>query len=244
MRLEKVLAYSGVASRRKSKEIILNGEIEVNGVVVLEPGYEVLKEDKVTYQGTVLEAETFVYYLMNKPKGIISTVSDEKGRKTVIDLLQKEDRDERVYPIGRLDFDTAGIILLTNDGALSYALTRPEFEVPKTYLVRVLGLISKDAIRRLREGVTLEDYQTKPATVFVKERNQSAKSSLVEITITEGKNHQIKDMFRSVGFPVKNLTRIKYDDLNLDGVARGTYRSLKIHEVKKLYAYVKKYSRK
>ena len=126
MRLEKVLAYSGVASRRKSKEIILNGEIEVNGVVVLEPGYEVLKEDKVTYQGTVLEAETFVYYLMNKPKGIISTVSDEKGRKTVIDLLQKEDRDERVYPIGRLDFDTAGIILLTNDGALSYALTRPE----------------------------------------------------------------------------------------------------------------------
>ncbi len=123
-------------------------------------------------------------------------------------------------------------------------MTRPEFEVPKTYLVRVLGLISKDAIRRLREGVTLEDYQTKPATVFVKERNQSAKSSLVEITITEGKNHQIKDMFRSVGFPVKNLTRIKYDDLNLDGVARGTYRSLKIHEVKKLYAYVKKYSRK
>lgn len=244
MRLEKVLAYSGVASRRKSKEIILNGEIEVNGVVVIEPGYDVLKEDIVTYNGQVLEAEAYVYYLMNKPKGVISTVSDEKGRKTVIDLLQKEDVDERVYPIGRLDFDTAGLILLTNDGTLSFALTRPEFEVSKTYLVRVLGLISKDAIRRLREGIQLEGYKTKPATVMVKERNQSAKSSLIEITITEGKNHQIKDMFRSVGFPVKNLTRIKYDDLTLEGVARGSYRTLKIHEVKKLYANVKKYSRK
>lgn len=240
MRLEKILAQSGVASRRKSKEIIQNGEVTVNGEVILEPGFDVSSNDIVMYQGEVLEKSEYVYYLMNKPRGVISSFQDEKGRKTVIDLLTDEDKLDRVYPIGRLDYDTAGLILLTNDGTLSYALTRPEFDVAKTYLARVEGMISKDAIRRLRSGIPVKDYHTKPALVYVKERDRSTRSSLVEITITEGKNHQVKDMFESLGFPVRNLTRIRFDDLTLEGVSRGLYRPLKIHEVKKLYAHVNK----
>lgn len=240
MRLEKLLAYSGIASRRKSKEIILEGLIKVNNEVCLEPGYHVTKEDVVTYLEEIVERVEHVYYLLNKPRGVISSVSDEKNRKTVIDLLTLEDKEDRVYPIGRLDYDTAGLLLLTNDGTLSYHLTRPEFEVPKTYLVRALGLISKEAIKKLSKGIKLDTYTTKQATVKLKERNKRLKTSLVEITIVEGKNHQVKDMFTSVGFPVKSLTRIGFDDLSLEGVKRGEYRPLKIHEIKKLYARVKK----
>lgn len=240
MRLEKVLSYSGIASRRKSKEIILAGEVKVNGEVCIEPGYKVNKNDVVTYQGEVLRKEEYVYFLLNKPRGIVSTTSDEKKRKTVIDLLTLEDQEKRVYPIGRLDYDTAGLLLLTNDGVLTQHLTRPEFEVEKTYLARVVGIINKPATTKLEKGVKLEEYTTKKAKVTVKERNLKEKTSLIEITITEGKNHQIKDMCKEVGFPVKSLTRIGFDHLTLDGVKRGEYRSLKPHEVKKLYAHVKK----
>ncbi|MFA5720598.1 MAG: pseudouridine synthase [Acholeplasmataceae bacterium] len=240
MRLEKMLAYSGIASRRKSKELILAGEVKVNGAVCLEPGFKVEKSDVVTYLGEVVETVEFVYYLMNKPRGVVTTTSDEKNRKTVIDLLAVEDKEDRVYPVGRLDYDTAGLLLLTNDGILTQHLTRPEFEVPKTYLVRVIGLISKAALRNLQRGVKLDNYTSKPAIVALKERNTKQKSSLIEITISEGKNHQIKDMCKAVGFPVKSLTRITFDTLTLDGVKRGEYRSLKLHEIKKLYAHVKK----
>lgn len=240
MRLEKLLAYSGIASRRKSKEIILAGAVKVNDEVCLEPGFRVGKTDVVTYQGDVVEKVEHVYYLMNKPRGIVTTTLDEKNRKTVIDLLSVEDQEERVYPIGRLDYDTAGLLLLTNDGVLTQHLTRPEYDVDKTYLARVFGLISKDALRRLERGVKLEGYTSKPATVVLKERNHKQKTSLIEITISEGKNHQIKNMCHEVGFPVKSLTRIRFDFLTLEGVKRGEYRPLKVHEIKKLYAHVKK----
>ena len=240
MRLEKLLAYSGIASRRKSKELILVGYVKVNDEVCLEPGFRVQKSDHVTYMGETVEMVENVYYLMNKPRGVVTTTSDEKNRKTVIDLLTIEDQEERVYPVGRLDHDTAGLLLLTNDGVLTQHLTRPEFEVPKTYLARVFGLISKEAIRQLQKGVKLEDYTSKPAKVTLKERNHKQKTSLIEITITEGKNHQIKAMCSHVGFPVKSLTRIAFDNLTLAGVKRGQYRPLKLHEIKQLYAHVKK----
>jgi 23S rRNA pseudouridine2605 synthase len=159
----------------------------------------------------------------------------EKGRKTILDLLNDEDKDERVYPVGRLDYDSTGVLILTNDGELAYILTRPEYEVPKTYLVTAKGIITREAERKLRTGIELDGYRTREAKVSVKEKNNQKKTSLVEITITEGKNHQVREMFKAVGFPVKSLTRTHFDFLTTEGVKRGSYRPLKIHEVKKLY---------
>lgn len=235
MKLGKYLAHGGIASRRKSKELILNGKVLVNGEVVTEPSYLVKKDDVVTYKDEVVEKEELVYYLVNKPRGVVSTVKDEKGRKTILDLLNDEDKDERVYPVGRLDYDSTGVLILTNDGELAYILTRPEYEVPKTYLVTAKGIITREAERKLRTGIELDGYQTKEAKVSVKEKNNQKKTSLVEITITEGKNHQVREMFKAVGFPVKSLTRTHFDFLTTEGVKRGSYRPLKIHEVKKLY---------
>lgn len=236
MKLGKYLAHGGIASRRMSKELIIKGKVLVNGKVVTEPSYIVKKDDIVTYQDEIIEKEELIYFLMNKPRGVISTVKDEKGRKTVLDLLNETDKNKRVYPVGRLDNDSTGILLLTNDGELTYILTRPEYEVPKTYLVTVEGMITKEAERKLKQGIDLEGYKTKKAKVLIKEKNKIQKTSLVEITITEGKNHQVKDMFAHVGFPVKSLTRTHFDFLSTKEVQRGNYRPLKIHEVKKLYA--------
>lgn len=235
MKLAKYLAHGGIASRRKSKELVLNGEVLVNDKVVYEPSYLVKKDDIVTYKGLNVIKEELVYYLVNKPRGVVSTVSDEKGRKTVLDLLNEEDREKRIYPIGRLDYDSTGVLLLTNDGELSYILTRPEFDVPKTYLATVKGFFTKESERRLRVGVRLEDYLTRPATVNLKEKDLKKRTSLVEITIIEGKNRQVREMFSHVGYPVLSLTRTRYDFLTTEEVPRGSYRPLKIHEVKKLY---------
>lgn len=235
MKLGKYLAHGGIASRRKSKELILNGKVLVNGEVVTEPSYLVKKDDVVTYKDEVVEKEELVYYLVNKPRGVVSTVKDEKGRKTILDLLNDEDKDERVYPVGRLDYDSTGVLILTNDGELAYILTRPEYEVPKTYLVTAKGIITREVERKLRTGIELDGYRTREAKVSVKEKNNQKKTSLVEITITEGKNHQVREMFKAVGFPVKSLTRTHFDFLTTEGVKRGSYRPLKIHEVKKLY---------
>ncbi len=240
MKLVKYLAHGGIASRRKSKELILNGEVYVNGKQITEPSYLVKKDDVVTYLDVEVEKEELVYYLVNKPRGVVSTVSDEKGRKTVIDLLYEEDKGKRIYPIGRLDFDTTGVLLLTNDGDLSYILTRPEFAVPKTYLATVEGFFTKEAERKLKSGVELENYKTRPATLSVKKIDRAKRTSLVEITIVEGKNHQVKDMFDHVGFKVISLTRSAFDFLTTEGVKRGSYRRLKIHEVKRLYAHANK----
>jgi 23S rRNA pseudouridine2605 synthase len=240
MRLDKYLAQAGVASRRSSKEIIAAGKITINGEIVSEPGYYVKENDLVAYQGMKIEKEHLVYYLLNKPRGVISSVADEKGRKTVLDFLLEADKQKRIFPVGRLDYDTAGAILLTNDGQLTYLLTRPEYEVPKTYLARVEGLISRQAIKTLKQGVEIENYQSRSTLVRVKEHNVQQKSSLVEIVLIEGKNQQVKKMFEAVGYPVKSLTRIGFDFLTLKGIKRGSYRELKIHEVKKLYANKKK----
>ncbi|HBT59581.1 MAG TPA: pseudouridine synthase [Acholeplasmataceae bacterium] len=241
MRLQKKLAEAGIASRRGAVEIITSGKVKVNGNVILEPGFDVKENDLVMIEDKVLEKEKHVYYLMNKPTGVVTTVKDEKNRKTVIDLLDEVDKRYRVFPVGRLDFDTAGLLLLTNDGNLNYYLTKPDFGVRKTYLARVEGLVNKHIIRQLKSGVKIENnYLTKKAEARLEEVKVKENSSLVRITITEGKNRQVRQMFEALGYPVKNLTRIEYDFLTLDGVQRGSYRELSIHEVKKLYAHTKK----
>ncbi len=240
MRLEKYLSEAGVASRRKSKEIISEGLVKVNGVVVIEPGFHVKKNDVVSYQNKAVVKTEYVYFLMNKPRGIVSTVNDEKNRKTVIDLLNEKDKLNHIYPVGRLDYDTSGLILLTNDGELTYILTRPEYDVPKTYLVTVDGFVKKEELKSFLKGIVLDGYKTRPAYATIKNKDFKKKTTQVEITLTEGKNHQVKEMMKYLGYSVKSLVRIKIGELTLEGVSKGDYRPLKIHEVKKLYKYNKK----
>jgi 23S rRNA pseudouridine2605 synthase len=235
-RLQKVLAQANIASRRKSEEIILEGRVKVNGVVVSELGFKVDKKDKIEVDGKPIELAEHLYFLLNKPTGYVSTTSDEKNRKTVIDLLDDEHKNIRLYPVGRLDFDTAGLLLLTNDGDFTNRLTHPEHEVEKEYLARVEGIVIRKKIVQLRKGVRIDDnYLAIPKAVQLVELNKVHQSTLLSITLTEGRNKQVRKMFEAIGHPVKKLTRVRYDFLALDGVERGTYRPLRIHEVKKLY---------
>ncbi len=237
-RLQKVLAHANIASRRKSEEIILAGRVKVNGVVVKELGTKVEKKDKIEVDGKLIEMAEHLYFLLNKPTGYVSTTSDDKNRKTVMDLLDREYQEIRLYPVGRLDFDTAGILLLTNDGEFTNLMTHPEHEIEKEYLARVDGIVIRKKIVELRKGVIIDDgYLAIPKEVRLLELDKTYKSTLISITLTEGKNKQVRKMLEAIGHPVKKLTRVRYDFLTLKGVERGTYRKLKIHEVKQLYAH-------
>ncbi|MBN2299863.1 MAG: rRNA pseudouridine synthase [Acholeplasmataceae bacterium] len=237
-RLQKVLAHANIASRRKSEEIILEGRVKVNGIVVTELGFKVEKKDLIEVDGKPIEMAQHLYFLLNKPTGYVSTTSDEKNRKTVLDLLDAELKDTRLYPVGRLDFDTAGILLLTNDGEFTNLMTHPEHEIEKEYLARVEGIVIRKKIVALRKGVIIDqDYLAIPKDVRLLELDKKFQTTLISITLTEGKNKQVRKMMEAIGHPVKKLTRVRYDFLTLDGVERGRYRLLKIHEVKKLYAH-------
>ncbi len=237
-RLQKVLAQANVASRRKSEEYIAKGRVKVNGQVITELGYKVNKTDLIEVDGKPIKLAEHLYFLLNKPTGFLSTASDDKGRRTVIDLLEEEHKDVRLYPVGRLDYDTAGLLLITNDGDFTNHLTHPSFHIEKEYLVRVTGIIIRKKIVELRNGVTIDgNYFAKPKEVRLVELNKEHQSTLLSITLIEGKNKQVRKMIEAIGFKVKNLTRIRYDFLTLDGVERGKYRALKIHEVKQLHAH-------
>ena len=236
-RLQKILAQANIASRRKSEEIILEGRVKVNGVVVKELGFKVSKSDQIEVDGKAIERAEHLYFLLNKPTGYVSTTSDEKNRKTVLDLLTENDRQTRLYPVGRLDFDTAGLLLLTNDGDFTNRMTHPEHEIEKEYLARLEGIVIRKKIVQLRKGVIIDgDYLAVPKEVRLLELDKAHQSTLISITLREGKNKQVRKMCEAIGHPVKKLTRVRYDFLTLEGVERGTYRPLKIHEVKKLYA--------
>jgi len=235
-RLQKVLAQSNIASRRKSEEIILAGRVKVNGNVIKELGFKVNKEDVVEVDDKPISRAEHVYFLMNKPTGYVSTTSDEKGRQTVIDLLEDNHRAMRVYPVGRLDFDTAGLLLLTNDGDFTNKMTHPEHEMEKEYLARVDGIVIRKKIAQLRKGVIIDDdYLAVPQNVRLIELDKEHQSTLLSITLIEGRNKQVRKMIEAIGHEVKKLTRVRYGFLTLEGVERGSYRPLKIHEVKKLY---------
>ena len=235
IRLQAYMANCGVASRRKCEEIITSGRVKVNGIVVDKLGSKVSSKDVVTVDGRIIEKEEHVYYVLNKPRGYVTTLEDEFGRKKVIDLFAKEDLAYRIFPIGRLDYDTQGVLLFTNDGELANKLTSPHSNVEKEYLARVDGKAGKEELAKLVRGVVINGYKTKPAEVEVIEYKKDTNTSLLRIIITEGKYHQVKNMCEAVGLPVKRLTRLRFATISTEGIAKGEYRRLKIHEVKQLY---------
>ena len=235
-RLQKVMAASGVASRRKCEEIISLGRVKVNGKVVTELGTKVSKKDLVEVDGKPLQKEALVYYVLYKPTGYLTAVSDKLGRRIVMDLIAPELlKQVRLFPIGRLDYDTSGVLLLTNDGTLSYRLTRSAKEIEKVYQVRIDGLIDQKAVNQLMKGILLDGVLTKRAKVEVLSLDKKNNSSLLMLTITEGRNRQVRRMCEAIGYPVKKLKRVSFGGITLDGLSVGTYRMLKPHEVKVLY---------
>ena len=233
-RLQKVIAASGYTSRRKAEELIKDGKVFVNGEVVTELGTKVSGNDDIVINGVHLSKEEKEYYLLNKPRGVISSVSDEHERKTVVDFIKT---DKRIYPIGRLDYDTTGIILLTNDGELSNILMHPKSNVEKTYLAKLNRFFDKEDLFKLKHGVLVEGVKCLPTKVRIKNNDLKKNSSLIEITIVEGRNHIVKKVFENLGYLVDKLTRIEYGFLTLDTLKSGEYRKLSIKEVKKLYDY-------
>ena len=230
-RLQKVMAHSGIASRRVCEDMIRENRVQVNGKPA-QIGQKVdPQRDLITVDGKPLAvAETKKYYILNKPYGYITTAKDQFGRDSVLDLLPEV--EERVYPVGRLDYDSDGLVLLTNDGDLTYRVTHPRFELPKTYVVRLRGRITMDAVYRLRTGVILEDGRTKEAKVEVLQLEDEY--SLLSITITEGRNRQVRRMCDKVGYEVARLTRTAIGPIRLGRLKPGHYRALSSQEVQSL----------
>ena len=232
MRLQKYLAQCGVASRRHAEEMIAQGLVQVNGQTVTEMGVQVEETDVVCVRGEHVRPETEKRYILyHKPMGEVTTVTDDRGRETVMDHFR--DFPVRLYPVGRLDYDSEGLLLLTNDGDLAARLTHPSHEVDKTYLARVSMQLTPDEIHQLRAGVTLEDgFRTSPAKVRVIREETFA--SAVLITIHEGHNRQVRRMMEAVGHKVLLLRRVKFGPIDLKGVERGAWRDLTAEEIKAL----------
>jgi len=245
-RLQKVLAQAGVASRRHAERLILEGRVTVNGVKIGVLGHKVGIDDQIEVDGSLVQrAEKLHYYLLNKPVSVITSVHDPQGRPTVIDLMK--DVPVRVYPVGRLDYDTSGALLLTNDGELAHRLMHPSYGVEKTYRVWVQGPVGINALESLRQGVLLEDGNTAPAKVEracgvpkkSKEKSKSNGLEILEVTIHEGRNRQVRRMFAAVGYPVLKLERVCFGSLSQGTILRpGTYRALTKEEIQELRSKV------
>ena len=237
-RLQKVIANSGICSRRKAEDLILKGCVTVDGEVVTKLGTIVNEKSIVKVNGVQLEYQDKVYYLLNKPRSIVTTTSDEKNRKTVVDLITT---DKRIYPIGRLDYDTTGALLLTNDGEFANLLMHPKNEVEKVYVAKIDGIIKGDEINKLKTGVIIDtNFLVKASRVKLRKVDNKNQNSFVEITIHEGKNHQVKKMFEAVGMRVSKLKRERIAFLNVSDLRSGEYRELTKKEVHQLYALANK----
>jgi len=228
-RLQKYIARCGVSSRRKAEELIINGNVKVNGIVVTELGTKVdTDKDRVAVDNnTISENNKIIYIKLYKPEGYVTTAKDQFGRKTVLDLIEIE---ERIYPIGRLDYNTSGLLLLTNDGDLANKLMHPKYHIYKTYVADVDGRISDESINKLISGVNIEDYKTAPAKV--KLIRYSGDKSTVQISIYEGKNRQVRKMLDAVGHNVFMLKRISLGEIGLDNLKPGSWTYLKEDEIK------------
>ncbi len=229
MRINKYLAACGVASRRECDKLIESGSVKINGLTAA-LGAEVNDGDSVTVNGNPVALKKNEYYILNKPKGYLSTVRDDKGRKTVLDLMPPS--IGRIYPVGRLDYDSEGLLILTTDGQLAQHLTHPSNEVPKTYLVKIEGTITEAGLNLIRSGIDIGGYVTKKCKAHIVETNKAY--TKIHITVTEGKNREIRKMFEAIGKEVTLLKRIKVGDLTLRGLDRGSYRKLTQAEVEYL----------
>lgn len=232
-RLQKILAQAGVASRRKCEELILAGKVEVNGELVTTLGTKADPDkDTITVSGRPIRSEKKIYVMFNKPKGVITSASDNKGRKVVTDYLKGI--DERVYPVGRLDYDTEGLLILTNDGEFANLLTHPKHHVPKTYHATVKGVPHGSALDKLKAGINLEDGMTAPAELEYKDIDEVNKEAVISITIHEGRNRQVRRMFEAISHPVLRLKRVSFGDISLQNLKRGSYRHLTKDEINHL----------
>ena len=231
-RLQKVIAKAGIASRRKAEELIAQGKVKVNGVTVTEMGVQVSGNDEITVNGKQIRTEEKVYFLLNKPARVICSVSDEKGRKTVMDCF--EGIQERIFPVGRLDYETTGLLIMTNDGEFANAMMHPRSHLPKTYEVTLNGVLTGDMARILSNGVMLDDGKTLPADVVILSRSENRNRTILQITIYEGRNREVRRMMEYFHCEVKKLNRVGYGNLDLGNLRQGEYRKLRMYEVKKL----------
>ena len=239
-RLQKVIAASGVTSRRKAEELITQGKVMVDGVVIDELGYKVNGNEEIIVDGIKINKEDKVYYLLNKPRGVVTTTSDDKGRKTVLDLI---DDNRRIYPVGRLDYDTTGALILTNDGEFANNLMHPKNEIDKVYIAKISGFLTPSDVMSLKKGVVIDGVKTSRAKVRVRKTDKETRTSIVELTIHEGRNHQVKNMFKAIGYEVLKLKRERIAFLDVKNLASGEYRVLNSKEVKQLYVLTQKNTR-
>lgn len=235
-RLQKVIANSGITSRRKAEELILQGKVTVNGKTITELGTKVKPTDKIEVNGDLIKKEDHVYFLLNKPREVLSTTKDDKGRKTVVDLI---DTDKKIFPVGRLDYDTTGAIILTNDGEFSNILTKPNNEIQKVYIAKLDSILKKEDLIKLKKGIRLDSKLIKPDRVKVKKANSKNNTCVVEIIIHEGLNHEVKRLFNKLGYNVLKLKRESISIFNIINLPSGKYRPLTIKEVKIIYSLKK-----
>jgi 23S rRNA pseudouridine2605 synthase len=237
-RLQKAMAEAGIASRRASEKLILAGKVRVNGQVITQLGAKVTSADVIQVDQQLLERQRKDYFLFYKPRNVISAVIDNKGRKVVTDFFPAV--KERIYPVGRLDYDTSGLLLLTNDGQLANGLMHPKFQIEKTYLAKIKGIPTNQELQQLCQGIKIDGQKTSPAKAKKVAVNLDKQTSIWTLTIHEGRNHQVKKMFAAIGHAVLKLKREKYSFLDLDGLMPGQYRCLKADEINHLKKMVEK----
>ena len=229
-KLQKRIANLGYCSRRKAEELIKNGNVKVNGKIVNTVGIRVNKEDRISVNGKLLSSPKKVYYMLNKPRNVISSVSDEKERVTVVDLI---DEKKRIYPIGRLDYDTTGLILLTNDGEFANMLMHPKNNIDKTYVAKLNKIFNMDDYFTLKKGLVINGKKVNIKKIKIRKKDKEKNTSVVEITINEGRNHIVKNIFKELGYDVLKLKREKYGFLTLENLKSGEYRELSKYEVER-----------
>lgn len=237
-RLQKIIAEYGYTSRRKAEDLIRHKRVLVNGKVITELGTKVDRNDVISIDGVIINKDIkHEYYVLNKPRSVISAVSDTAGRITVVDLINT---DARIYPIGRLDYDTTGLILLTNDGEFANTLMHPKFEIEKTYIAKLNRILTKEELHKIKNGVVVEDRKVDVRKLKVKNINKEKGTMIIEITIIEGRNHIVKKLFKTINANVLKLSRIGYGFLDIKDLKSGEYRKLSIKEIKKLYNLAQK----
>ena len=241
VRLQKVIADSGFCSRRKAEEYIVKGKVFVNGEKITELGSKVEGNEEIIVDGNAISKQDKEYYILYKPRGVISSTKDDKGRKTVVDFFSS---NKRLYPVGRLDYDTTGIILLTNDGEFANMMLHPKNKIPKVYIAKLEGIIDGYSIKKIKSGIVIDGIKCIPDRVKLKSADKKSNTCIVEITIHDGRNHEVKRIFESAGYNVIKLKRESIAFLTLQGLSSGEFRKLTIKEVKQLYAYTNDIKRK